>query len=318
MTSNTVYTPEEVAKLLKISRFTVYELIKRGELPAYRIGRSMRIEGGDFENYISKSKSAITANAHQPERPEVHIPPKQAQSTLLPTELIICGKDLILDVLAGHLERDVENLHFLRRCVDSMASLTALYNGAAHIASAHLWDADSDQYNVPYARYHLPGQKIAVVNLVHRYEGFYVAPGNPKRIAAWTDLTRPGVRFVNRGRGSGTRVLLDEKLRKLNINHKDIQGYEREEMSHLAVASCVASGEADVGLGMEKTAMQVSYVEFIPLQRERYDLVMLQRDLQQPHFQALLRLLRSPKFQNEIDNLGGYDTSQTGEIIAEI
>jgi putative molybdopterin biosynthesis protein len=145
-----------------------------------------------------------------------------------------------------------------------------------------------------------------------------VSPGNPKGIIDWTDLTKPDIRFVNRERGAGARVLLDEMLRKLNINFETIAGYEREEMNHLAVASCVARGEADVGLGTEKAAMQVSNVEFVPLQKERYDLIMLRQDVEKPDFQTLISILRSSEFRKEIDGMGGFDTSQMGDIIAEI
>jgi putative molybdopterin biosynthesis protein len=149
-------------------------------------------------------------------------------------------------------------------------------------------------------------------------EGFYVASGNPHNISTWPDLIRPNVRFVNRERGSGARVLLDEMLRKLDIDCELIHGYDHEEMNHLSVASCVARGEADVGLGTEKTTRQVHSVDFIPLQKERYDMILLKQDAKKPEFQRLIAILRSPEFRKEIESLGGYDISQMGEIMAEI
>jgi len=311
MSNELLYTPEEVAKVLKISRYTVYELIKRGDLVAYRIGRSMRIENKDFEEYKRKARSGDTALPCLVETPPDHHLDQH-------TELVICGQDVILDALAYHLEKRTRNIRVLRRHIGSISGLTALYNHAADITTAHLWDGDNDEYNTPYVRCYLPGQKVSIINMAYRIEGFYVAPGNPKNIHDWSDLTRPDVHFVNRERSTGTRVLLDEKLRRLDINPEQIQGYDREERNHLAVASCVARGEADVGLGTEKAAMQVQYVEFIPLHKEQFDLVALTKNMEQPHFQSLLAILRCPKFQKEVVNLGGYDISNMGNIVAEI
>lgn len=315
MSSSTLYKPEEVAKILNISRFTVYELIKRGDLPAYRIGRSMRIESTDLENYKRRSRSSEQAIAPAliSEPPPLEQPAFDKQ-----VGLIICGQDVILDVLAGHLEQRISNMQFLRRYVGSISGLISLYNRSANIATTHLWDGDSNEYNIPFVRRYLPGQKSCIVNLVSRIEGFYVAQGNPKNVTDWHDLVRPDLQFVNRNRGAGARVLLDEKLRKLNIDSRNIHGYFKEEMSHLAVASCVARGEADVGLGTEKAAMQVRNIDFIPLQKERYDLVMLPQDINPQHFDALLSILRSNEFRKEVAGMSGYDISQMGEIIAEL
>ena len=311
MLDDVSYTADEVAKILRISRFTVYELIKRGELTAYRVGRKMRIDRADLANYKKKTKGGppFVLNVSQPS-PDF---PFDSQNGL-----IICGQDAVLDILTRHLERQMRNVRFLRQYAGSIEGLISLYNRTANLATAHLWDGDSGEYNVPYVRRYLPGLRALVVNLVYRMEGFYVAPGNPKGINEWADLTRGDVRFVNRERGSGARVLLDEKLRKLDIDSREIPGYDNEETSHLAVASCVARGDADVGLGTEKAAMQVKNVEFVPLQKERYDLVLLKHDLDKPHFQALLAILKSKAFQNEVAGMGGYDTSKMGDVIAEI
>ena len=311
MTDTISYTPEEVAKILKISRFTVYEMIKRGDLSAYRIGRKVRVEAPDLDVYIKKSKSLSPAAQTQAARPDGLPAPAQ------PEGLIICGQDVILDILTRHMEKALPYIRFLRNYAGSIDGLMALYRGTANVATTHLWDSDSDTYNVPYVRRILPGHRTLIINLAYRMEGFYVAKGNPKEIYGWRDLTKHGVRFVNRERGSGARVLLDEHLRVLDIDHRDIVGYNQEEMSHLAVASSVGRGEADVGLGIEKTALQVREIDFVPLQKERYDLVIRREDADKPHFQALLAALRSPAFRNEVSGMGGYDLSHTGEILAE-
>ncbi|BBB89789.1 MAG TPA: helix-turn-helix transcriptional regulator [Methylomusa anaerophila] len=310
MADKDLYTPEEVAKTLRISRFTVYELIKRGELPAYRIGRSMRIEAVELEKYIQNSKQALTSAAPNSVA--------HSQDFSAPSGLILCGQDAVLDVLASQLESRLQGNRVFRRFIGSIGSLIALYNQTVNVATAHLWDSDSDEYNIPYVRRYLPGQKARIVNLVYRMEGFYVALGNPKGIADWSDLTRPDVRFINREPGAGARVLLDEKLRRLNIDSSLIKGYNRKEMSHLAVASCVARDDADAGIGTEKAAMQVANVQFVPLQKERYDLVMLRQDVDNPEFKLMMSILRSAEFRREVDGMGGYDTSLMGEIVADV
>lgn len=304
MPSDDLYKPAEVAKKLNVSRFTIYELIKRGELPVYRIGRNMRIRAADLDVYMLKAKTEDQL--------------LEGQFFDNNGSIIICGQDVVLDILSSHLEKQIRNVQFLRRYTGSISGLVSLYNRSAHIATTHLWDGDSGEYNIPYVRRYLPGQKASIVNLVYRIEGFYVAPGNPKNIVDWHDLIRPDVRFVNREPGAGARVLLDEKLRQLNIDSRNIQGYAKEEISHLTVASCVARGEADVGLGTEKAAMQIRNVEFIPLQKERYDLVVLSQYIDTNHFQKLLSILRSEEFRKEISGMSGYDISRMGEVIAEL
>lgn len=311
MSENVSYTPEEVAKILKISRFTVYEMIKRGDLAAYRIGRKVRVEADDLERYKQRGKGCG---------------PVLTQTTVkavdsgfnLQEGLIICGQDIALDILTRHLEKQLPQLRFLRQYVGSIPGLLALYQGTVNLVTAHLWDGDSGDYNVPYVRRLLPGHKTVIYNLVYRYEGFFVAKGNPKAIHTWSDLARPGVRFVNRECGSGARVLLDEQLRLLEIDHHRIQGYDHEESSHLAVASCVARGEADVGLGTEKAGLQVQEVEFIPLHKERYDLIWRKEDSALPHFQTLLAVLNSTAFRNEVAGMGGYDITKMGQLMAEV
>ena len=308
MSDTNSYTPEEVANILKISKYTVYEMIKRGDLAAYRIGRKVRVQAPDLDNYIKKSKGIVSSAA-----PKQSVTPPVSQEAL-----IMCGQDVVLDILTRHLEREFPQIKFLRNYVGSMDGLLALYRGLANVATAHLWDSDTGKYNSPYIRRLLPGHGALLINLVHRNAGFFVAKGNPKAILSWKDLVRPDVRIVNRECGSGARVLLDEQLKSLSLSITDIQGYSHVEMSHLAVASTVARGDADVGIGIEKAAQQVQGIDFIPLQVERYDIVIRKADADKPLFQALIAALRSKAFLNEVQGIGGYDLSQTGHIVDEV
>ncbi len=232
--------------------------------------------------------------------------------------LIMCGQDIVLDVLARHLEKMNPMLRSLRSYVGSIDGLLSLYRGTANITATHLWDGETEEYNIPYVRRFLPGQHAVIVNLVYRTQGFYVAPGNPKVIRDWKDLMNENITFVNREKGSGTRVLLDEQFRNLNLDSRLIVGHRNEEMSHIAVASAIARGIADVGLGTEKAALQVPGVEFVPLKKERYDLVFYRDDLKKSNFQTLLSVIQSVEFREEVKGLGGYDISKTGEIVGEI
>ncbi|NLW38567.1 MAG: helix-turn-helix transcriptional regulator [Peptococcaceae bacterium] len=326
MKENISLTPEEVANILKIAKNTVYELIKRGALPAYRIGRKIRVDLRDVEEFKRQGKKmeqAISMTNPAPTPPAATpAPPVQAPVTeepfSAPQRVVICGQDVLLDILTRYLERHPSGISALRHNVGSFKGLMALYQGKAHMSAVHLWAGERNLYNIPYVRRLLPGIPTLIVHLAQRMQGFYVARGNPKGIQSWEDLTRPDVRFINREKGCGTRILLDEQIRRLGLDRRQINGYEKEEFSHFAVASAVARGEADVGLGNEKTAMQVREIDFVPLQKERYELVMKKEDMNKPYFQAVLEILQSPEFKKELQGLGDYDLTDTGKIVADV
>ncbi|MEN6326302.1 MAG: helix-turn-helix transcriptional regulator [Syntrophomonas sp.] len=308
-------TPEEVAGILKIAKNTVYELIKRGELPAYRVGRKIRIDMKDVEAYKKQGKrfefedSSVSLGSFS-------LQPKSQtteQEYLPPRSMVICGLDVILDVLARYLEYQSNGIRSFRQQIGSFSGLSALYQGRADLVGIHLWDGDTGVYNIPYVRRLLPGIATVIIHLAVRSQGFYVVEGNPLKIHTWQDLIRPDIRFINREKGCGTRVLLDEQLRRLEIDRRLINGYEREESSHLAVASVVARGEADVALGIQKASMQVRGIDFVPLQKESYELVLRKEDLEKSEFQMVLKVIQSPAFKLELQGLGDYDLAETGK-----
>jgi len=314
-------TPAEVAEILKISKYTVYEMVKRGELPAYRVGKKIRVDSHDLQEYINKGKG----NEPAPDEHLVLSPASPLESPLLSVEtsakapgLVICGQDICLDILGRHLEHHPAGVRAYRQNLGSFAGLLALYQDRADLAAIHLWDSDSNSYNIPYVRRLLPGIPAVVIHLGCRMQGFYVARGNPKNIKQWEDLVQPGIRFVNREAGSGTRVLIDEQFRILGINRQMVKGYENLEFSSLAVASAVSRGIVDVGVGSVKASLQVRDIDFIPLRRERYELVIKKEDINRAPFQAVLEILKSLAFKTELQGLGDYDLSETGTIVAEI
>ncbi|BAH43266.1 conserved hypothetical protein [Brevibacillus brevis NBRC 100599] len=317
MSQQNSYTTEEIAKILRISKLTVYDLIKKGELPAYRVGRQMRVDESDLEAYKAKAKGVYRqASAVSIPQTEQAQQSARYEQTGTGRNIIISGQDVSLDLLAGHLEKKDEAYRPLRSYVGSLNSLVAMYTGKADIVSTHLYDGDTNEYNVPYIRRILCGHRFVVINMLSRWAGFYVQAGNPKQIKAWSDFTKPGIRMVNREKGSGARTLIEEQFRLAKIAGSDVIGYEREESNHLAVAGVVARREADVGVGIEKAASLVG-VEFVPTVRERYDLVLLKNKDNEQLIQAVLDVLGSRPFQKELEAVGGYDLSQTGKIMYE-
>lgn len=315
MSGDVSYTTEEIAKLLKISKLTVYDLIKKGDLPAYRVGKQMRVDASDLEAYKQRAKGSRLAERTPLAEHGAQYPEPAASRG--PRPIVITGQDISLDILAKHMEKQIANVRPLRAYVGSLDSLISMYRGESDIVSTHLWDGDTGEYNLPYIRKVLVGFSYTVVNLLTRRAGLYVRPGNPHRLAGWADLKRPGLRLANREKGSGARVLLDEQLRLHGIRPDEIEGYAEELTNHLSVAGKVASGEADVGVGIEKAASIVGSVEFIPLIRERYDLVLMNKPENRDWIAAVLGILQSEPFRSELKAISGYDLSLTGQILLE-
>jgi putative molybdopterin biosynthesis protein len=172
-------------------------------------------------------------------------------------------------------------------------------------------DEETGEYNYPYVKRILPGRKMAVVNLSFRIQGLMYAAGNPRKIKGLEDLKRPDVTFVNRQGGSGTRVLLDLQLKRQGISPYEIKGYEVEFDTHLAVASHIAGGKADVGLGIEAAALSCG-LDFKAMFRERYDLVIPIENYRSKRLAPMLEIIASEEFKKIVDGIGGYETSQTG------
>ncbi|WP_159881621.1 helix-turn-helix transcriptional regulator [Paenibacillus puerhi] len=311
MTDELSYTTEDIAKLLKISKLTVYDLIKKGELPAYRVGRQMRVDATDLELYKQQAREG---RASRTASPSANLPRWKTEEGGRP--LVITGQDVSLDILSRHIEKHTKAYRPLRSHAGSLDSLIAMYQGRADIVSTHLLDGDTGDYNLPYIRRILSGFSYVVVNLVTRAAGLCVQPGNPKQITGWEDLRRDDIRIVNREKGAGARVLLDEQLRLHGISPRQVRGYADEESNHLGVAGQVVSGAADTGVGIEKAAALVG-AEFIPLIRERYDLVMLKNDANLEWLDAVLSVLKSDPLRKELALVQGYDLSMTGTILHE-
>jgi putative molybdopterin biosynthesis protein len=290
-------TPEEAAQILKVSKYTLYEMIKRGELPAQRIGRQIRIDPEVLTRYLKSDQA-----------PELVSPqPKVADQGLR----FVGSHDPAMELLIEFLQ--LSACPIIPSYKGSMDGLIALYNGEADFAGVHLWDDKTEDYNLPFVEYILPGESTQVINLVQRVQGWIVPKGNPLGLCGWQDLEKK-FHLVNRQKGSGTRLRLDAFLRRAGISPTAIKGYDQEETTHFGVAFRVANGQADAGIGVQAAAVRLG-LDFIPLYTERYDLVALLKTTTGEPWQQLKNMLSSPAFLNSVHTHSGYDTSLTGQTI---
>jgi putative molybdopterin biosynthesis protein len=228
---------------------------------------------------------------------------------------ILCtgSHDLAIGVLEDHLKQLYPELKIAATNVGSLGGMLALQRGETHISGTHLLDSASGLYNVPDIKRTIPKLAVTLVHLARREQGIIVARGNPKSIGSLNDLTS-GVRFINRQPGSGTRVLLDFELKKLSINPEHIDGYEREEFTHMSVGVAVASGLADAGLAV-RAAAQALGLDFIPIASEQYDLLFLRSFFESDRGERLMLVLQSGPFKDAVSALGGYDSGDSGKLL---
>ncbi|MCK4240718.1 MAG: molybdopterin biosynthesis protein [Candidatus Atribacteria bacterium] len=247
---------------------------------------------------------------------EVNVELWKDLNTIMNNIIIAGSHDLILDVLKNELQEDLSDYRLVSFNVGSMGGLMALKQNRTHLATAHLLDPESGEYNFPYLKKVLPQKELIVVDLAYREQGIMVKKGNPKNIKELDDLTREDIKFINRQKGSGTRILLDYLLKKKAINPMDIKGYFQEEFTHLMVASAVATGIVDAGLGI-LSAAKAFHLDFVLMAKERYDIIIPKENYSSLKIQKLLTIIKSEKFKKKVLSLGGYDLSQSGKVMEE-
>ncbi|CAB1062068.1 Molybdopterin molybdenumtransferase (EC / Periplasmic molybdate-binding domain [Olavius sp. associated proteobacterium Delta 1] len=235
-------------------------------------------------------------------------------SSVRQTIVVVGSHDNTLDVLADRIKVKHSHLSISSSHVGSMGGLMAVKRGACHLAGSHLLDTEDGSYNVSYIAKYLPEIEVKLVNLVYRDQGLIVGRGNPKGIRGIEDLARKDISFINRQPGSGTRILLDYRLNQIGINSEDMIGYQHEEFTHMAVAVAVLSGTVDAGLGIYAAAKALD-LDFIPVVTEQYDLIIPLAHFESENIQLMLETINSPEFKRRVEELGGYSTEKTGEII---
>ena len=229
-------------------------------------------------------------------------------------EISVAGCDPAIFLVGAHMRRHKDQTSVVGWTMGSMAALQALQRGEVHIAGLHLFDPATGESNLPFLRRVLKGSNYEVITFATWEEGLLVRTGNPRSIRAVSDVADANVTLVNREEGSGARLLLDQRLRAAGINQDQVKGYGTIVASHFEVARAIASRQADVGVGI-RSAAQLYELDFVPLQAARYDLVVPKAYLKShPTLAHLFETLVSRPFRNEIEALGGYDTSETGKL----
>lgn len=316
-------TAEEVAKMLGVSRNTIYNMAREGTLASYNVGRKLRFTEEDVTAFIAQARnSPPDASASQPTpRTATAAHVQTARSAFRPETgqqgtFRVAGDDVIADVLANYLSG--AGLPVQRIYENSYDSLVDMYLNGVEAALVQQYDHRTQSYNVASAQRIIPGTPMVVIHVVKRWQGLLVAKGNPKRIRRWSDFLRDDVTMVNGPKGSGSRILLDEKLLELEAGVARPHGYEREAVSPLAMGAAIAQGRADVGLGSERVYHQVDGLDFVPLQQENLDLVLLKTERTMRAVYYCKNLTRSEGFETELSSIVGYSAVNTGEVAYEV
>ena len=241
---------------------------------------------------------------------ELLVEKNQVENTLI----CVGSHDNILDLLSNELMSLEIPIRLSSTHVGSMGGLISLKRGGSHIAGSHLYDPETGDYNFPFIEKYIPEIDLMVINLAVRHQGLMIKKGNPKKIQGVQDLVREDVIFINRQKGSGTRILFDDLLKKQGISPSLIKGYDREEYTHMEIGVNVLSGTADVGMGIFAAAKALG-LDFIPITKERYDLLIPKRFISDKKIQALMDIINRDSFKKKIVALGGYETHLTGMIM---
>jgi len=302
MMSNTLMNTREVAEYLDINEKQVYALIKSGRIPATRATGKWLFPKDMIDSWLLEDARAGFTEGRQ-------------RTRKIGGALLAAGSnDPVLDILQTSLRKDHPEFYIFSASTGSRDGLLALNAGYTDIAWTHLWDPRDDTYNIPYLSQYMPDRRAVVVNLFHREMGFVTVRGNPLGIQGFYDLAREEVRFMNRQPGAGTRVLLDIHLDRLGIEKGKISGYEEEVSTHIEVGLAVLSGKADVGLASIAIANFLG-LDFMPITRERFDMVLDQNIFFEKAVQALMDVLHNPSFRQRVEGMSRYDFSDSGRIL---
>jgi excisionase family DNA binding protein len=300
--SKEMMNTKEVAQYLGIHEKQVYALIKSKRIPSTRVTGKWVFPKKLIDEWIESNAKTGLEQAKQKSR--------RIEGALLASG----SNDPILDMLQTYLKKSHPGFYIFSANTGSTDGLKALNMGYTDIAWSHLLDPKTGEYNIPFLSTYLPNIKPVVVNLFYRDLGFVTAPKNPLAIRGFEDLARKETRFINRQKGSGTRVLLDYNLKRLRIPFSGIRGYEKEVYTHFEVGLSVRSKEADVGIATIAVSKLLG-LSFIPITQESFDMILNQSTFFEKGVQAFIEILNSKEFRNSVERLGNYDFTRSGKIL---
>ena len=300
--SSELMNTKEVAKYLDIHEKQIYLLIKAGKIPCTRVTGKWIFPLKLIDDWIQTS---------------AHDGLKQARKRINSIEgaLLAAGSnDPLLDILLTAIKTKHPAFNIFSANTGSVNGLEAFNTGLTDIAFSHLYDPETGEYNTPYLKKYCPDHQPVVVNLFYRQIGFLTPKSKSNSFRGWESLTQKDLRFINRQRGSGIRILLDYELKNREIACADISGYDREVYTHFEVGLSLISGEADVGIASAAVA-KILDLNFQPIVSERFDMVLDKNTFFQPAIQAFIETLQSEQFKRRVEKIGNYSFKDTGRIL---
>jgi len=300
--SEEMLNTKEVAKYLGIHEKQVYALIKSKKIPSTRVTGKWVFPRKLIDEWIE-------SNA-KPGLEQARVKSRRIEGALLASG----SNDPILDMLHTYMRKTYPEFYIFSANTGSTDGLKALNMGYTDIAWSHLFDPKSGEYNIPFLSNYLPNMKPVVVNLFRRGLGFVVAPKNAFHIRGFEDLTQKGIRLINRQEGSGTRILLDHHLKRLQVPPSELLGYEREVYTHFEVGLSILSKEADVGIATIAVSKLLG-LPFIPITQESFDMILDQSTFFEKGIQAFIEILNSQEFRIRVERLGSYDFKNSGKVL---
>lgn len=300
--SQELMNTKEVAQYMGVHEKQVYTLIRSKRIPSTRITGKWLFPKKLIDEWIeTHAKSGLV---------EAKRKGKRIEGALLASG----SNDPLLDFLQTDLRRNFPEVYLFSTNIGSIAGLKALNSGFTDLAWSHLLDPRSGEYNIPYLQSYLPNVKAVVVNLFHRDLGFVVIQNNPLKICGFKDLTKKGVQFINRQSGSGTRLLIDQRLNDLGISPLKVEGYKNEVNTHIEVGLSILGRTASVGIATMAVSKLLG-LDFISITRERFDMILSRETFFHQGVQAIIGLLHGKEFREKVERIGGYDLRDTGKVL---
>lgn len=306
-----IYTTQEIAEQLKIKKTTVYELIKRGELKANKVGKQLRITQEQLDEYLGMEEDVHDVSHNSvPTSYIADVPDFAADSGILQMEYLLNNSGLIIgsqestvvEMLRSHLEGTPGSLPLLHSYLNEYNSLYSLYFEKSHLALVNVLSTQNEAANRTFIHSLLPGMDITIRSVCDCTLGLYVAKDNPRNITSHNDLCRPDIRIINREKGSISRILLDRILLQDHISPSALHGYKTECLSHMAIANAIASKKADAGIGDQALLASFPGLDFVPLKKSRMYLVFPAFCQEHPAFQAIEHVLQSDIFNESLEH----------------